>query len=99
MRELGVPFFTHVGHTGPLRPSDTGRPISHSEQVALDFPELVIVGGTSRDPWTEEMIAVARKHENVDIEPPRAPRGVTAGTGRLHAFHVRPPQGHVGEPP
>ena len=36
--ELGVPFCTQVGHTGPLRPSETGRPIPYIDQVALDFP-------------------------------------------------------------
>jgi predicted TIM-barrel fold metal-dependent hydrolase len=66
--ELGVPFFTQVGHTGPLRPSETGRPIPYIDQVALDFPELVIVGGHIGYPWTEEMVAVARKHENVYID-------------------------------
>jgi uncharacterized protein len=66
--DLGVPFFTQVGHTGPLRPSETGRPIPYIDQVALDFPELVIVGGHIGYPWTEEMIAVARKHENVYID-------------------------------
>jgi uncharacterized protein len=66
--ELGVPFFTQVGHTGPLRPSETGRPIPYIDQVALDFPELVIVCGHIGYPWTEEMIAVARKHENVYID-------------------------------
>jgi predicted TIM-barrel fold metal-dependent hydrolase len=66
--ELDVPFFTQVGHTGPLRPSETGRPIPYIDQVALDFPELVIVGGHIGYPWTEEMIAVCRKHENVHID-------------------------------
>lgn len=66
--ELGVPFFTQVGHTGPLRPSETGRPIPYIDQIALDFPELVIVGGHIGYPWTEEMIAVCRKHENVHID-------------------------------
>jgi predicted TIM-barrel fold metal-dependent hydrolase len=66
--ELGVPFCTQVGHTGPLRPSETGRPIPYIDQVALDFPELVIVGGHIGYPWTEEMVAVARKHENVYID-------------------------------
>jgi uncharacterized protein len=66
--ELGVPFFTQVGHTGPLRPSEPGRPIPYIDQVALDFPELVIVGGHIGYPWTEEMIAVCRKHENVFID-------------------------------
>ena len=66
--ELGVPFCTQVGHTGPLHPSETGRPIPYIDQVALDFPELVIVGGHIGYPWTEEMIAVTRKHENVYID-------------------------------
>ncbi len=66
--ELGVPFCTQVGHTGPLRPSEVGRPIPYIDQVALDFPELVIVGGHIGYPWTEEMIAVATKHENVYID-------------------------------
>ncbi len=66
--ELGVPFCTQVGHTGPLRPSEPGRPIPYIDQIALDFPELVIVGGHIGYPWTEEMIAVARKHENVYID-------------------------------
>jgi hypothetical protein len=66
--ESGVPFCTQVGHTGPLRPSETGRPIPYIDQVALDFPELVIVCGHVGYPWTEEMVAVARKHENVYID-------------------------------
>jgi uncharacterized protein len=66
--ELGVPFCTQVGHTGPLRPSEVGRPIPYIDQVAIDFPELVIVGGHIGYPWTEEMLAVARKHENVFID-------------------------------
>ncbi|KGI69951.1 amidohydrolase family protein [Mycolicibacterium rufum] len=66
--ELGVPFCTQVGHTGPLRPSETGRPIPYIDEVALDFPELVIVCGHVGYPWTEEMVAVARKHPNVYID-------------------------------
>ncbi len=66
--ELGVPFFTQVGHTGPMRPSQTGRPIPYIDQIALDFPELTIVCGHIGYPWTEEMIAVARKHANVYID-------------------------------
>ena len=65
--ELGVPFCTQIGHTGPLMPSEVGRPI-YLDQVALDFPELTIVGGHIGYPWTEEAIAVATKHENVYID-------------------------------
>jgi predicted TIM-barrel fold metal-dependent hydrolase len=66
--ELGVPFCTQVGHTGPLLPSEYGRPIPYIDQVAIDFPELVIVGGHIGYPWTEEMIAVTTKHTNVYID-------------------------------
>ncbi len=65
--ELGVTFQTQVGHTGPLYPSDTGRPL-YIDEVALDFPELRIVCGHVGWPWTEEMIAVAWKHRNVWID-------------------------------
>ncbi|EYF03665.1 amidohydrolase family protein [Chondromyces apiculatus] len=66
--ELGVPFCTQVGHTGPLRTSETGRPIPYLDDVALDFPELTIVAGHIGYPWTEEMITLARKYPNVHID-------------------------------
>lgn len=65
--EEGVPFCTQIGHTGPLMPSEVGRPI-YLDQVALDFPDLIIVGGHIGYPWTDEAIAVATKHENVYID-------------------------------
>jgi len=65
--EMGVPFCTQIGHTGPLMSSEVGRPI-YLDRVALDFPELVIVGGHIGYPWTQEAIAVATKHENVYID-------------------------------
>ncbi|MBX7169156.1 MAG: amidohydrolase family protein [Pirellulales bacterium] len=66
--ELDIPFCTQVGHTGPLRPSETGRPIPYIDEIALTFPELRIVGGHIGYPWTDEMIAVAWKHANVYID-------------------------------
>jgi predicted TIM-barrel fold metal-dependent hydrolase len=66
--ELGIPFCTQVGHTGPLRSSEPGRPIPYIDDVALDFPDLVIVAGHIGYPWTEEMVALARKYPNVFID-------------------------------
>ncbi|QIH10612.1 MULTISPECIES: amidohydrolase family protein [unclassified Pseudomonas] len=66
--ELGIPFCTQVGHTGPLMPSETGRPVPYLDDVALDFPELVIVGGHIGHPWTDEMIGLAWKHDNIHID-------------------------------
>lgn len=63
-----MPFCLQVGHTGPLRPSEYGRPIPYLDRVALDFPDLVIVGGHIGYPWTDEMIALARKYPKVFID-------------------------------
>ena len=65
---LNVPVCLQVGHTGPLMPSEVGRPIPYIDQIALDFPKLKIVCGHIGYPWTTEMIAVATKHENVYID-------------------------------
>ena len=43
--ELDIQFCTQVGHTGPMMPSETGRPIPYIDEIALTFPELKIVGG------------------------------------------------------
>ncbi|HUS21959.1 MAG TPA: amidohydrolase family protein [Aeromicrobium sp.] len=66
--ELGIPFLTQVGHTGPMRTSETGRPIPYLDDVALEFPDLTIVGGHIGYPWTQEMIALATKYPNVHID-------------------------------
>jgi len=49
-------------------PSETGRPVPYLDEVALDFPELRIVAGHIGHPWTDEMIGVAWKHDNVYID-------------------------------
>ncbi len=66
--ELDIVFCTQVGHTGPLMPSETGRPIPYLDEVALIFPELKIVAGHIGFPWTDEMIGLAWKHENIYID-------------------------------
>jgi predicted TIM-barrel fold metal-dependent hydrolase len=66
--ELGIPFCLQVGHTGPLAPSEPGRPIPYLDHVALEFPELTIVAGHIGHPWTAEMIALATKYPQVHID-------------------------------
>lgn len=65
--ELGLPVAVQVGHTGPLLPSEAGRPI-YLDEVALAFPELVIIGCHIGQPWHEEMMILAWKHPNVYVE-------------------------------
>ncbi|MBI3092090.1 MAG: amidohydrolase [Candidatus Tectomicrobia bacterium] len=64
--ELGVPVVMQVGHSAEHMPSALGRPIL-VDTIALDFPDLNIVGAHTGWPWTDEMIALAWKHENVYI--------------------------------
>lgn len=68
--ELDVPIMLQVGHCLKYQRDRTlpsvGRPIT-LDRVAIDFPELKLIGIHIGYPWTEEMISVAWKHENVYI--------------------------------
>ncbi len=66
--ELGIPFCTQVGHTGPLCPSEPGRPIPYLDNVLLEFPDLVVVGGHVGAPWVEEVISLATKYSNFYVD-------------------------------
>ena len=72
--ELGAAVAIQVGHTGPLLPSECGRPI-YLDEVALSFPDLAILGCHVGQPWHEEMMVLAWKHPNVYLETSaRGPR-------------------------
>jgi uncharacterized protein len=68
--ELGVPIQMQVGQSMiyaqdyPCR--SVGRPIT-LDSVACDLPELKMIGIHVGIPWTDEMIAMAWKHNNVYI--------------------------------
>ena len=68
--ELDVPIMMQVGQSliyqKTRRRRSVGRPIT-LDQVACDFPELRLIGIHIGIPWTDEMIAMAWKHENVFI--------------------------------
>lgn len=66
--DLGVPFCTQIGHTGPLLRSETGRMIPYLEEVMLDFPELVVVGGHVGFPWIDELTSMAIKFPNFHVD-------------------------------
>jgi len=66
--QLNVPFCLQVGQTGPLRPSEFGKPIPYLERVLLDFPELKIVAGHIGSPWMDEMIFLCHKFPNLYID-------------------------------
>ena len=68
--ELGIPIQLQVGqsliYSKALPRRSVGRPIT-LDAVACDFPELKLIGIHIGIPWTQEMIAMAWKHENVFI--------------------------------
>ena len=68
--ELDIPIMMQVGqnlvYQKEVRLPSVARPIL-LDQVALDFPNLKLIGIHIGVPWTDEMIAMAWKHENVFI--------------------------------
>ena len=66
--DQGLPFCTQIGHTGPLRSSEPGRPIPYLEDVLLDFPELTVVGGHVGQPWMDEVFSLLRKFPNFFVD-------------------------------
>ena len=68
--ELGIPIMLQVGQNmvfdDASRLPSVGRPIA-LDQVAIDFPDLVIIGMHIGIPWADEMISMAWKHANVFI--------------------------------
>lgn len=66
--ETGLPFCTQIGHTGPLCPSEPGRPIPYLDEVLLDFPDLVVVGGHVGYPWIDEVLSLAMKYPNFHVD-------------------------------
>jgi predicted TIM-barrel fold metal-dependent hydrolase len=66
--ELGIPIMMQVGHClvyqKDRRLPSVGRPMT-LDRVAIDFPELTLIGIHLGYPWTEEMISVCTKHPNV----------------------------------
>jgi len=49
------------------RPYDLGHP-RHLDQVAMDFPELTLIGGLGGWPWVNEMVALVRRHPNLHMD-------------------------------
>ena len=68
--ELDIPIMMQVGHNliyqRDRKLASVGRPIC-LDQVAIDFPELKLLGIHIGIPWTDEMISMAWKHANVYI--------------------------------
>ncbi|MCY4238222.1 MAG: amidohydrolase family protein [Rhodospirillaceae bacterium] len=68
--EMDIPIMMQVGqnlvYSRERRLPSVGRPIC-LDQVAIDFPELKLLGIHIGVPLTQEMISMAWKHENVFI--------------------------------
>ncbi|MBI2849075.1 MAG: amidohydrolase [Chloroflexi bacterium] len=63
-QELGTPVSMQVGYVLEAMPSEWGRPI-FLDRIALDFPELKIIGSHTGYPWCEELISICVKYDNV----------------------------------
>ena len=103
--ELGIPvrIYSSMNYAND-RPYDLGHP-RHLDQVAMDFPELTIIGGLGGWPWVNEMVALVRRHPESaprHLRPSgEVPRAARLRLGDAHAVrqHAHPGQGadrHVG---
>lgn len=68
--ELDIPIMMQVGqnliYQKDVRLPSVARPIL-LDRIAIDFPELKLIGIHVGTPWADEMIAMAWKHKNVFI--------------------------------
>lgn len=64
--QLRLAVFTYVGMPGPLWPMEPNTP-THLDDVALAFPDLVIVAHNIGDPWTNIAVRLEARHTNFDI--------------------------------
>jgi len=66
--ELGIParIYSSMNYATD-RPYDLGHP-RHLDQVAIDFPELTIIGGLGGWPWVNEMVALVRRHPRLYLD-------------------------------
>jgi uncharacterized protein len=66
--ELDIPvrIYSSMNYAND-RPYDLGHP-RHLDQVAIDFPELTIIGGLGGWPWVNEMVALVRRHPKLHLD-------------------------------
>ena len=66
--ELDIPIMMQVGHnlvySRDRKLPSVAKPIL-LDQVAIDFPDLILIGIHIGVPWTEEMISMCWKHDNI----------------------------------
>ena len=63
-QELGIVVSMQVGYVLEAMPSEHARPIL-LDRIALDFPDLKIIGSHTGYPWEEELIAICYKYDRV----------------------------------
>jgi predicted TIM-barrel fold metal-dependent hydrolase len=66
--ELGIPvrIYSSMNYAND-RPYDLGHP-RHLDQIAIDFPELTLIGGLGGWPWVNEMVALVRRHPRLHMD-------------------------------
>ncbi len=66
--ELGIPVrvYSSMNYAND-RPYDLGHP-KHLDQVAIDFPELTLIGGLGGWPWVNEMVALVLRHPKLHMD-------------------------------
>lgn len=66
-QELGVPVLVHLGTDPPPWRNKYGQPI-YLDDVAIDFPELQIIGAHMGGIWENEAVQLASIHPNLYLD-------------------------------
>ncbi|HET7339942.1 MAG TPA: amidohydrolase family protein, partial [Methylomirabilota bacterium] len=64
--EIPVRIYSSMNYATD-RAYDLGHP-RHLDQVAIDFPELTLIGGLGGWPWVNEMVALVRRHPRLYMD-------------------------------
>lgn len=63
-QEMDIPVVMQVGYVLEAMPSEHARPL-FLDRIALDFPNLKLVGAHTGYPWSEELVSICFKFDNV----------------------------------
>ena len=66
--ELGLPVAIHTGVNYSRRAPISNEHPLQLDQVACDFPELVLIATHASWPWVADLVAVARRHPTIYID-------------------------------
>lgn len=83
MQKLGLPILFHTGSISGALFKDTYSNPKYIDDVACDFPNLIIIMGHAGRIWFDEAVMMMRKHKNVYAD-------ISTNIGKCEEFNSTP---------